>query len=157
MKKKVIISRYTKVKQSIFLIISLFVWSISLYLFFINDNLVVNFILLFISLIILFFNYYYSRIYDISVWEKHLYIENIYKRKRYFYTEIESDRSTGTIIIFSVFYCLSPPLFYLKVDNGQRIYFERNPKKNFDLLFPFNGKKVAKELSKDITNKLLNS
>ena len=137
MKKKVIISRYTKVKQSIFLI---------------NDNLVVNFILLFISLIILFFNYYYSRIYDISVQERYLYIENIYKRKRYFYTEIESDRSTGTIIIFSVFYYLSPPLFYLKVSNGKKIYFERNPKKYFGLLFPFNGEKVAKELSKDITD-----
>lgn len=119
-----------------------------------NKDLIIDIILLAVAIGLVSLNYFYSKMYNIRLEDNHVAISNLYKKRKIPYTEFTSVRTTGQISIYSVFYYISPPLFYLKLNNGEKLYFERNPKRYMDSLFPFNGKRVAKEFEEEI-NKVM--
>lgn len=150
-----IIGNYTKTKQIILLVTSILFGIIpSCILFFMNKDLIMGIMLLGIAFGVVSLNYFYSKMYNIRLEDNHVAISNLYKKRNIPYTEFTSVLTTGQISIYSVFCYFLPSLFYLKLNNGEKLYFERNPKRYLDLLFPFNGKRVAKEFEEEI-NKVM--
>lgn len=148
-----IIGNYTKTKQIIIIAISILVCVMAICLFNTNNHPIVSIMLSLWIIIILFLNYFYSKMYNIRLEKNHITIENLFKKREMPYSEFVAFETTERISVFPIFsilYIIYPSRFYLKLNNGQRIYFERNPKRYFDLIFPFSSKKVALEIENKI-------